>query len=261
MGLAAVRSLLVTMVVEMGRFSNFAHHLSTAAREVDNRSFRRGSVVLKFAILLWALGIAVGWLMLEGYANRPCELAMPPVQWPVDSQLAVPYQLAERDRLPRLLLFAHPRCPCTRATLAELERFMARNMGKVSATIVFTKPPGAPDGWEESDILRRAQGIAGATTVVDTGGVESRRFQARTSGFAMLYEGGRLAFYGGLTASRGHEGDSVGLAAIQAILVRSQRSAGAAPSVEHCDVFGCPLQTRDGHAAICGKDGACPLRP
>jgi hypothetical protein len=55
---------------------------------------------------------------------------------------------------------------------------------------------------------------------------------------AILYgQQGQLLFYGGLTASRGHEGDSAGIAAIQAIL------DGRQPYVAHADVFGCPLES------------------
>ena len=47
--------------------------------------------------------------------------------------------------------------------------------------------------------------------VNDVEGVEARRFGAQTSGTTSLYSpDGRLLFSGGITSSRGHEGDNAG---------------------------------------------------
>ena len=200
------------------------------------------------AISVWFLAIAAGWLVVERHANQAGDLSVPPQQWPSDSRLDRP---ANR---PMLLLFAHPHCPCTQATLSELERFLARNPDSQNATIVFTKPSATPAGWEDSGILRRAKAFAGVTTVVDIDGVESRRFHAITSGTALFYDaGGRLAFYGGITASRGHEGGSAGLQALQAIV------SGDHPAVDHTYVFGCPLGASANES--CSKDGTCRVKP
>jgi hypothetical protein len=198
--------------------------------------------------LAWCFAIAAGWLSIECYANRAGDLTEPPSRWPAESQLPRPAGHA------RLLLFAHPRCPCTRATLAELDRFLTRNRENVDTCVVFTKPADVPDGWEGSDLLRKAQSLEGVSTIVDTGGIETKRFRAHTSGVAMLYNReGRLLFYGGLTASRGHEGDSAGMAALQAIL------DGQCPSIAHTDVFGCPLETPG--TETCTGDGKCRTQP
>jgi hypothetical protein len=205
------------------------------------------AAALVAAISAWLIAVAAGWLVLERHANEPGGIPVPPKTWPSDSQLHRP------TGRPILLVFAHPHCPCTRATLSELERFLARDRRSLEVTIVFTRPPGTSAGWEASDILHRAKSMPGVSTVVDIDGVESRRFNAITSGIAMLYDaGGRLAFYGGITPSRGHEGDSAGLAAIEAII------SGKRPAIDHANVFGCPLGTPE--KAPCTKDGKCLVR-
>ena len=45
-----------------------------------------------------------------------------------------------------LVMFVHPRCPCTRASIAELERVVAQSGGTVKPRIVFSLPDGAIRG-------------------------------------------------------------------------------------------------------------------
>jgi len=76
--------------------------------------------------------------------------------------------------------------------------------------------------------------------VFDQGGIECEKFRAQTSGLTLLYSvTGELLFQGGITPSRGHEGDNDGTAALEAILLKQQTQ------VRQTSVFGCPLQTPD----------------
>src|SRR4051812_18830224 len=73
--------------------------------------------------VLWALWLAVligGAGGLWSYANRPGIQADAPLRWPGASAIR-----PEPGR-PTLLVFAHPRCPCTRASIEELSRLLAR---------------------------------------------------------------------------------------------------------------------------------------
>jgi hypothetical protein len=70
----------------------------------------------------------------------------------------------------------------------------------------------------------------------DADGREAQRFGARVSGYALLYDAdARLAFAGGLTALRGHEGDSIGLRQIAAAL------DGRPLETRNGPTFGCAL--------------------
>jgi len=133
-------------------------------------------------------------------------------------------------------MFAHPRCPCTRASIGELESLLARCAGQVSAHIVFLKPAGVDEHWLKTDLWRRAAAIPGVTVHTDDGGVEARRFRSETSGNVLLYDQtGRLLFQGGITMSRGHAGDNPGRNAIIALLQHEK------PQQSRTPVFGCSL--------------------
>ena len=82
--------------------------------------------------------------------------------------------------------------------------------------IVFVTPPGRDDSWTKGGRnWREAQNIPDAEIVVDHGGIEAHRYGAHTSGQAYLFSSEeQLVFQGGITASRGHQGDSEGRSAI-----------------------------------------------
>jgi hypothetical protein len=143
--------------------------------------------------------------------------------------------IARADHGQTLMMFLHPRCPCSRASLRELDRLLGAAPKALTAIVVMIEPPGAGQGWAETDLLASAKAIAGVRVIVDERGQIAERFGARTSGEVGLYdEQGRLLFQGGITPARGHEGDSLGREAIL-LLVRHQPAGSCSPA------FGCPL--------------------
>jgi hypothetical protein len=183
-----------------------------------------------FASSLWLLLVAGAMTFLAVYSNTPGAAGVAPERWPSASQIA-------RDpSRPTLLVLAHPHCPCTNATLGELELLMAQTQGKVNAHIVFVQPQGLAEDWVKSDLWRKASAISGVTVEIDNGNVEARRFHVETSGEALLYGvDGRLLFAGGITLSRGHSGDNPGRTAIAALVNGGSADASTTP------VFGCSL--------------------
>jgi hypothetical protein len=136
-------------------------------------------------------------------------------------------------------MLAHPRCPCTQASLGELAKIMAHLQGRVSAYVLFLTPHAAKSDWENAELRRTASKIPGVTVVSDVDGIEARKFGAETSGHTFLYDrGGTLLFDGGITESRGHAGDNAGENSIVA-LVNDHHS-----SVTRTFVFGCSLVER-----------------
>ena len=187
-------------------------------------------MLLIAASVVWALVVCGGLTLLWGYENGPGRPAAAPQRWPAGSRIT-----PAADR-PTLVMLAHPHCPCTRASVGELARLMARAKGRVSAHVLFLKPADLPDGWEKTDLWRSAAAIPGVEVLADGGGEEARRFGAATSSQVLLYDaGGRLLFSGGITASRGHSGDNAGRAAVESLLTE-----GAADKTGTF-VFGCPL--------------------
>jgi hypothetical protein len=162
----------------------------------------------------------------------------PPMAWPAASRIE-----RQPDR-PVLLLFAHPQCPCTRASVRELARLMARVRDRVDAHVLALRPTDVGEEWDGAWLWSAAAEIPGVTVTADADGREAARFHAATSGQTLLYDArGRLAFSGGLTASRGHEGDSFGQRRIVALLTTGAADRPDSP------VFGCALFARDRGAA------------
>ena len=181
--------------------------------------------------VVWALTLAPGFTLLWKYKMEQGEAEGAPPVWPTDSRIP------RREDRATLVLFAHPQCPCTRASVAELARLMAHFDDRLRASVVFLRPSEVGAEWDGSDLWRRAAEIPGVTVVRDDDGVESSRFHASTSGATVLYDtAGRLLFSGGITSARGHEGDSAGLARIRSLLRTGRADRPDAP------VFGCHLR-------------------
>jgi hypothetical protein len=181
--------------------------------------------------VIWVLTVAAGFTFLWRYKLRPGEAEGPPAVWPTESRIP------RRPDRATLVLFAHPQCLCTRASLAELARLMARFEDRLSADVVFLRPSDVGADWDHTDLWPRASAIRGVTTVRDDDGVEAARFRALTSGVTALYDPqGRLLFSGGITSARGHEGDSLGLRRIRSLLLNGKADRPDAP------VFGCALR-------------------
>jgi hypothetical protein len=188
---------------------------------------------------LWAVAVARGVRELVKYESTPGPKAESGPAWPVDSRLQ------RKPNQPTLILLAHPQCPCTRASLSELNVVMQRYRARVTAYVLFVRPRDVSDDWGRSDSWRFAQTIPGVVTLVDRDGVEAKRLRGFTSGQTLLYDAaGHLLYNGGLTAARGHEGDNVGRRAILALL-----SGEAAGPLVH-NVFGCLLFDADENARL-----------
>lgn len=164
------------------------------------------------------------------YSQTAGPAGSPLPQWPETS-------LAHRaPGQSSLVMFLHPRCPCSRATLGELELLMAHCQGLFSAQVWFIQPEGMTEDWVKSDLWRTAAAIPGVQVNVDYKGEEASLFQAVTSGQTLLYDvSGGLMFQGGITLARGHSGDNPGRDFIESLLNKKIAHAASAP------VFGCAL--------------------
>ena len=184
--------------------------------------------------VLWLSLVAAGISVLGNYGNTPGKAAAAPNDWPAGSKL----QRETGDMT--LVMIAHPRCPCTRATLGELARLMAKAQGRLKTYVLFIRPEGSPVDWEKTDLWAAAAAIPGTTVMVDDKGKEAENFQTATSGQNLLYgTDGKLLFSGGITSSRGHEGDNAGRDTIISIL------NGEQPAQNETPVYGCPIFAPD----------------
>ena len=190
-----------------------------------SRSFVAAVTTLWLAAIGWGLALSID------HDARPSSPSTPPPVWPPGSTVA---RTAKRATL---LMFVHPYCPCTRASIAELARVLEQTAEPVSTHILFIKPDkdklSIPDDSESWNLARE---IPGADLRWDDDSREAKLFQAKTSGQILLYDArGRLTFKGGITASRGHAGPSRSSELLTGILQSAETSGTEAP------VFGCSL--------------------
>jgi hypothetical protein len=180
--------------------------------------------------LLWLGVLGAGFYLLAREEFTPIAGNVSSTKFPPRSVLAL------SPTLPTLILFAHPHCPCTRATLREFEELLANVPKRVAATIVFTLPKGVPPHWEQGDLWQSAAKIPGVHVIVDPDGREASRFGVKGSGHVLLYtSSGDLVFNGGITPSRGHGGDNPGSSAIISLIIYGRAAVNRTP------VYGCPL--------------------
>ncbi|MET0791258.1 MAG: RedB protein [Polyangiaceae bacterium] len=184
------------------------------------------------ALAAWLLLIAAGVAALTEYSVRAGEQGITPAHWPAGSMIT---PIPGRDTL---VMFVHPKCTCSRASLSELNEIMnAADGGAVSAFVVFLHPRGAEAGWDQTDSWASAARLPNTTRLVDREGMEADRFGALVSGHTVLYDArGTLLFSGGVTGSRGHAGDNVGRRTVLQLLAKNWSLP------ERHAVFGCPLR-------------------
>lgn len=183
--------------------------------------------------VIWIGAVILGAAVLLRYEHAAGSSGVHPTRWPATTAIE------RAPDVPTLVMFAHPRCPCTRAGIGELAIIMTRCQGKLRASVLFAKPAGFPEGWERTDTWESAAAIPGVRVSVDPDGREARRFGAETSGQVFLYAAdGELRFAGGITAARGHAGDNAGRDSVVGLLT----GGAARPATS---VFGCPLLAAD----------------
>jgi hypothetical protein len=187
-----------------------------------------------FFISLLALSsaaIAGGFWQTFRFDTTPGRPADAKSDWPGASRFP------RSTTLPTLVMVIHPNCPCSRASLAELGVLMERAGSRVACDVVFVPPPDFTGDWSSNEYWKAAAAIAGVQPVVDAHDESATLFHANTSGQVFLYDAaGTLRFHGGITGSRGHEGDNDGLSIIETYVMTGKVDHTTTP------VFGCALR-------------------
>jgi len=207
------------------------------ARQV--KQYVANPTVLKILLLGVGTPLALGLMAyLELYSATPGVLGKPLASWPSHTTLSLD------SAKPTLVIFAHPQCPCTAASLDELDRLATKNKGAFKLYVVVLKSPKMPQEWNESSLWKRAYRLPNSNVFADTEGVECKRFGVITSGTILLFskEGSEI-FRGGLTTSRGHEGDSPGSDSLNSFFSTGELLAKSTP------VYGCALVSESSGAS------------
>jgi hypothetical protein len=195
---------------------------------------RRRTAAWVLTAVTWVGSLGMGFRALILHERTAGAQVEAPAQWPEGTSVA-------RDSSRHtLVVVLHTSCPCSRATVSELARLMERTSPRLAARVLFVVPSGLQTDPSSSELWSTASAIPGAVESIDLGGQDARRFGALTSGQVLLFDsGGRRVFQGGITASRGHEGDNAGRSAIEALVANE-------PASSRADVFGCALHEGEG---------------
>lgn len=187
------------------------------------------AAIIGIAITAWVLALGVGAHQLMVFSSTPAVVSAGLERWP--ASLA-----ASARRKPLLVMFLHPHCACSRASISELAGVMAAARGALDARVYVLRVSGAEEGWAQTDLVESVRRIPGVEAIADFDGLAARDLRATVSGETSLYApDGRRVFHGGLTAARGHEGDNAGTRSVLAWLANPARSPRTTP------VFGCYL--------------------
>ncbi len=183
------------------------------------------STILQTPSWVFVFAIVAGTFTLGGFASQ------------LKGMTLAPRRLRRsRVKTPKILLFVHPRCPNTIATVRQLRNILLHDKYEVSVRMIVICPPGCSESWFETPLLEEARRIEDLEVILDYGGVLSKRYGALTSGMLLVYnERNNLVFQGGITPTLGHEGECSGKRSLE------QSLTGKTPDEKHAAVFGCPL--------------------
>jgi hypothetical protein len=186
----------------------------------------------KVLVAFWAIAVVASMVALWRYKTTPAPSASAaPATWPAD----VP--LTRNPGRATVVMLAHPKCPCTKASMTELAVLMARVGRSTDAYVLFVIPNGAEAGFEKGATWTQAASIPGVQVVSDPKGAIAAKFGATVSGHTVAYDAaGQLAYSGGITASRGHAGENEGR---WQIVARIENAQGTPPG--HAPTYGCGL--------------------
>lgn len=181
----------------------------------------------------------LGLLALGAYEATPAREQSWPLVWPLNSQLNSHGQggLSFDPAAPHTVMFVHPHCPCTVASVEELCDVLRDTASR--ATLVVYEPANVDTAWVDGPLWHlAAQHPDQFTLVRDPEGKLARTFRAQASGTCLVYGADRrLRYAGGVTLSRGHRGANAGQTTLHQEL--SQPTPDHEPSIY--PVFGCSI--------------------
>ncbi|MFT7465447.1 MAG: hypothetical protein ACI9EF_003814, partial [Pseudohongiellaceae bacterium] len=110
------------------------------------QSARAGSALIG---TLWAAALCLGFNGLLNYSSAPSDPGVPVNTWPENTALGA------RTGDPELLMFVHALCPCTRASLSELERVLCRATMLPRTRVVLWTDPQQAERFAHSGLRER----------------------------------------------------------------------------------------------------------
>jgi hypothetical protein len=204
----------------------------------------------------WIVMVAGGLLLLMRYQMTPGAAQASTQARGFESPHFEPSQAQHSHTL---VMFLHPQCACSHATIEELNRLMTHAHDQLRATLYVLQPSQQPEGWCHTSLWTEAQAIPGVEVRGDRDGIIAQHFAAHTSGETFLYDrAGRLRFAGGITGSRGHAGDNAGVDAILRCVQQPAVASAATDAIARTPTFGCALQNSTSSRSSHSMEGVEP---
>ncbi|CAG1009752.1 hypothetical protein PHYC_03743 [Phycisphaerales bacterium] len=167
-------------------------------------------VVVAGAVVCWGIAILGFVLALGWHAGRPGPAGSPAPGGGAPGGFLV-------------TVYAHPHCPCTRATIEELARIIAAAPREARYEVGFFRPAEEPDRWAYGTTWDNASSIPGVRVWTDPDGRAAAGLGAVVSGHVVVRDANdQVVFSGGITGSRGHSGDNAGAEAVLSRLLRGE---------------------------------------
>ena len=185
-------------------------------------------------VLVWLIAISTGIAYLTAYSYAPGQAGEPAcLSDGLSSEILEACPSCEAFHL---VMAVHPRCACTRASLGELEKLLAKCGSKLRATILVFHPNPAVTSWSETGTVKFARSLPNARILSDSDGTWAKELGLKTSGAVILYSANKSPlFQGGITPSRNHHGDNIGSDAILSLVLRKTSIRERSP------VYGCVI--------------------
>lgn len=182
--------------------------------------------------VLWIAVMAFGHYTLFSYESKECSRGTVKSTWPEKASFTP-------GRLPTIVMFIHPLCVCSKASVEEFSNLMRNRSSKVNAVIYVMMPREKQKDFASAPIVERAGRIPDVRVLLDFDNKEAKTFGVETSGHVLIYdERGILKFNGGITAARGEPGpnryEDEALKTLNSML-----SARSAPPVFGCSLNNC----------------------
>lgn len=186
--------------------------------------------------ILWLVGISLGSYFMFLHEFTPGRSLPAPQRLPEALQATIP---TEGQKL-TLFFAVHPDCPCTRASVEQLDRFLTKFRREARAVALFWTEDGSSSSKSQptnSRYWERLNRLDTVVTIQDPQGLLAEKLGSLVSGATVAYDSdGKLVFQGGLTATRGHAGPSVGIDALTYIV-----QGKSIPELCKTPTFGCSL--------------------
>ena len=135
-----------------------------------------------------------------------------------------------------VVMALHPKCPCTRNTLVELQQLLTIDPFSTRCTFLLALPQGEAISWMDTGTARLAKSLPNSQMLVDIDATRSRQLGLRNSGAMLVVQSDRtVAFCGGITAGRSCVAANPGSETVAKLFRHESVVSITTPT------FGCPL--------------------